>query len=211
MARIWRGVFGVIGLAALALQYLLMWTTPRLDALQVTLNFFSYFTILTNVVIMTGMLVPAAAPRSGLGQALGGSRFRTGVVLYAAVVALIYHFLLHATWEPQGWLLLANVLLHYVMPAAMVLDWLMFTAKGRLGAKDALAWLIFPLLYGAWTLAHGLAANWWPYWFVNLDALGPVRTATNFAGLLAFFLGAGLLLVLIDGLFGKGDSKAAAA
>ena len=107
MARIWRGVFGLIGLAALALQYLLMWTTPRLDALQVTLNFFSYFTILTNVVIMTAMLIPAVAPRIGLGRALAGPRLRGGVTLYATVVALIYHFLLHATWEPQGWLLLA--------------------------------------------------------------------------------------------------------
>lgn len=203
MARAWRGVFGLIGLAALALQYVLMWVTPRLDAVQVTLNFFSYFTILTNVLMMLAMLIPAALPRSALGRALAGPRLRGGVTLYAAVVGLIYHFLLHPTWGPQGWLLLANVLLHYVMPTAVVLDWLMFTAKGRLDAVDAVCWLVFPLVYGAWTLVHGLTANWWPYWFINLDALGPVRAVTNFGGLLAFFLGAGLLLVLIDGLFGR--------
>ena len=48
MARAWRWTFGLVGLIALALQYVLMWSTPRLDPVQVTLNFFSYFTILTN-------------------------------------------------------------------------------------------------------------------------------------------------------------------
>ena len=205
MARAWRALFGLVGLAALALQYVLMWVTPRLDPLQVTLNFFSYFTILTNVLMMVAMLLPAILPNSAAGRVLADPRVRGGVTLYAAVVGLVYHFLLHATWDPQGWLLLANVLLHYVMPTAMVLDWLMFTPKGRLAPGHALAWLAFPLIYGGWTLAHGLTMGWWPYWFINVDALGVGRAAVNFGGLLVFFLGAGLLLVLIDGLMRKGD------
>lgn len=211
MARAWRWTFGLVGLIALALQYVLMWSTPRLDPVQVTLNFFSYFTILTNVLMMLAMLVPAALPKSPLGKALAGPRLRTGVTLYAAVVGLVYHFLLHATWDPQGWLLIANVLLHYAMPVAMVLDWLAFTPKGALGAKHAVMWLAFPLLYGVWTLIHGLSDGWWPYWFINMDAIGPERALTNFAGLLLFFLGAGLLLVLIDGLLAPRDRKRAAA
>lgn len=200
MARVWRRIFGLVGLAALALQYVLMLGTPGMGVGELTLNFFSYFTILTNVLMTLAMLIPAALPDTSVGRALAGPRLRSGVTLYAAVVGLVYHFLLHATWDPQGWLLLVNILLHYVMPAAMVLDWLMFTPKGRLGASDAPRWLAFPLLYGGWTLIHGLTSGWWPYWFINLDALGTIRAAINFGGLLAFFLGAGLLLVLVDGL-----------
>jgi hypothetical protein len=211
MARVWRRVFGLVGLAALALQYVLMLGTPGMGVGELTLNFFSYFTILTNVLMTLAMLIPATLPGTSVGRALAGPRLRSGVTLYAAVVGLVYHFLLHATWDPQGWLLLVNILLHYVMPAAMVLDWLMFTPKGRLGASDALRWLAFPLLYGGWTLIHGLTSGWWPYWFINLDALGTIRAAINFGGLLAFFLGAGLLLVLVDGLMRPRDRTPPAA
>lgn len=211
MARVWRRIFGLVGLAALALQYVLMLGTPGMGVGELTLNFFSYFTILTNVLMTLAMLIPAALPDTSVGRALAGPRLRSGVTLYAAVVGLVYHFLLHATWDPQGWLLLVNILLHYVMPAAMVLDWLMFTPKGRLGASDAPRWLAFPLLYGGWTLIHGLTSGWWPYWFINLDALGTIRAAINFGGLLAFFLGAGLLLVLVDGLMRPRDRTPPAA
>jgi hypothetical protein len=211
MARVWRRVFGLVGLAALALQYVLMLGTPGMGVGELTLNFFSYFTILTNVLMTLAMLIPATLPGTSVGRALAGPRLRSGVTLYAAVVGLVYHFLLHATWDPQGWLLLVNILLHYVMPAAMVLDWLMFTPKGRLGASDAPRWLAFPLLYGGWTLIHGLTSGWWPYWFINLDALGTIRAAINFGGLLAFFLGAGLLLVLVDGLMRPRDRTPPAA
>ena len=125
-----------------------MWVTPSLDPVQLTLNFFSYFTILTNVLMMVAMLLPAILPNSAAGRVLAGPRVRGGVTLYAAVVGLVYHFLLHATWDPQGWLLLANVLLHYVMPTAMVLSWL----EGRMDterviAERAIATVLHPQWY----------------------------------------------------------------
>lgn len=48
-ALIWRAVFALLGWAILALQYALMLATPDRSPVELTLNFFSYFTILTNV------------------------------------------------------------------------------------------------------------------------------------------------------------------
>ena len=210
-ARLCRSVFAVVGLFALGLQYWLILQTPDRTAFELTLNFFSYFTILTNVLIALAMLAPAIAPDSAFGRFARSPSIRSGATLYAVVVGLVYHFLLHATWNPQGWSFLVNILLHYVMPTAMLLDWLMFTPKGSLRWTSAARWLAFPLAYGLWTLVHGYAAHWWPYWFINAEALGLTRALINFGGLLVLFFGLGLLLVLIDGLFSRGDRTRAAA
>ena len=108
---------------------------------------------------------------------------------------------------------MVNLVLHYVMPAAFVLDWLWLTPKGRLRWIDPVKWLAFPLIYGGWTLIHGLATHWWPYGFVDVDALGLGRVVAIFGGLLVFFLMVGLGLVGLDRVFGRTgrDSGARAA
>lgn len=72
-------------------------------------------------------------------------------------------------------------MLHYVMPAAFLLDWLWFTPRGRLQWIDPVKALGFPLIFGVWTLVHGLMTHWWPYGFVNVDELGLDRVLAVFA------------------------------
>ena len=211
-ARIWRAVFATVGWAALALQYGLMITgNPGTSPAELTLNFFSFFTILTNVLVALALTLPVIGAGTRLGRRAGAEGVRAGVTMYAVVVGLVYHFLLHATWAPQGWSLVANIALHYVMPAAILLDWLLFTPKGRLRWIDAPKWLVFPLVYGGWTLIHGSLAGWWPYWFLNIDELGLATAALYFLGLLLFFLVVGLGVVAIDRTLGRRDRTPASA
>ena len=129
-AQVWRGLFAVVGVFALALQYWLMITgTPGHGVGELTLNFFSYFTVLTNV-IATGVLICSLMPASSpAGRIALNPELRAAIAMYIAVVGVTYHFLLSHVWDPQGWLFVANGLLHYVMPAAFVLDWLLFVPK----------------------------------------------------------------------------------
>ncbi|HWQ85671.1 Pr6Pr family membrane protein [Brevundimonas sp.] len=211
-ALMWRGAFALIGWAALALQYGLMITgSSGASTTELTLNFFSFFTILTNVLVAVALTLPVVGNGTRMGRWAASEGVRASVTMYAVVVGLVYHFLLHATWDPQGWSLVANILLHYVMPAAILLDWLLFTPKGRLRWIDAPKWLVFPLVYGGWTLVHGYAAGWWPYWFLNIGELGLARAALYFLGLLVFFLIVGLLVVAIDRTLGRRDTKPASA
>ena len=212
--RLWRATFAVVGWTALALQYLLMvapvqgWTV-----LERTINYFSFFTILTNILVALAFTGPLLGEGSRLGRWSAGEGVRAAVALYIVVVGVVYHFLLHPYWNPTGWSLVVNLALHYVMPAAFVLDWLWLTPKGRLRWIDPVKWLAFPLIYGGWTLIHGLATHWWPYGFVDVDALGLGRVVAIFGGLLVFFLMVGLGLVGLDRVFGRTgrDSGARAA
>ena len=212
MARLYRAVFACVGWFALILQY---WLTisgnPHMGAGELTLNFFSYFTILSNILVALALTAPVVAPNSRLGRWSASEGVRAAVAMYIVVVGLTYHFLLAGIWAPQGWSLLANNLLHYVMPAAFVVDWLAFTPKGRLRWVDPAKWLIPVLIYGGWTLLHGKLSGWWPYWFVDVDTLGLGKTIVYFAGLLVFFLIVGLVVVAIDRVFGRRDRRLASA
>ena len=206
MARLYRAVFACVGWFAVALQYgVTLADNPDSSAGELTLNFFSYFTILSNILVALALTAPVVAPNSRLGRWSASEGMRAAVAMYIAVVGLTYHFLLADVWDPQGWLLVANTLLHYVMPLAFVIDWLAFTPKGRLRWVDPTKWLVPVLIYGAWTLLHGKLSGWWPYWFVDVDKLGLGRTVVYFAGLLVFFLIVGLIVVAIDRTFGRRD------
>lgn len=212
MAVIYRSIFALAGWTALALQYGLMVQNQPASAIPgLTLNFFSYFTILTNVLVALALTAPAVAPRSRLGRWAASEGVRASIAMYIAVVGLTYHFLLSHVWDPQGLLWVVNGLLHYVMPVAFVADWMLFTPKGRLRWIDPLKWLTLPLLFTGWTLIHGYASGWWPYWFMDVPALGLARAAFWAVVMLAGFLATGLVLVAIDRVLGRGDRARAGA
>lgn len=203
MARPWRIIFAVVGWSAIALQYVLAMGAATQSPLGSTVVFFSYFTILTNVLVALAMAAPAVAPNSRLGRWTTTEGIRAAIAMYATVVGVIYHVFLHATWSPQGLAWVANIALHYVMPVAMVLDWLLLVPKGQLRWIDAPKWLAFPLIYGLWTMIHGALIGWYPYWFIDIGALGWGTALRNFAALLMLFLILGLVVVALDRAIGR--------
>ena len=212
--RLWRATFAVVGWSALVLQYILMVGPMQgWGVVERTVNYFSFFTILTNILVALAFTGPLIDADRRLARWSASEGVRAAVTLYIVVVGVVYHLLIAPHWKPQGLLYGVNLVLHYVMPAAFVLDWLWLTPKGRLRWIDPVKWLAFPLIYGGWTLIHGLATHWWPYGFVDVDALGLGRVVAIFGGLLVFFLMVGLGLVGLDRMFGRTgrDSGARAA
>jgi len=209
-ARGWRILFAVLGWIGLIAQYALSLEAGVRSVFGSTVVFFSYFTVLTNVLVALAFTAPALIPDSRLGRWTTSEGVRAAIAMYIAVVGLIYHLLLDATWDPQGLLFYVNQVLHTVMPIAFVLDWLLFVPKGRLRWIDPVKWLAYPLLYGTWTVIHGQFIGWYPYWFIDIGMLGWTRAMINFGALLAFFLVLGLIVAALDrGLsaLGKGDSS----
>ncbi|QTC86966.1 Pr6Pr family membrane protein [Brevundimonas pondensis] len=212
MARLYSAVFACVGWFALILQYgLTISGNPHMGAGELTLNFFSYFTILSNILAALALTAPVVAPNSRLGRWSASEGVRAAVAMFIVVVGVVYHFLLAGIWAPQGWSLLANNLLHYVMPAAFVADWLFFTPKGRLRWIDPVKWVVPVLIYGGWTLLHGKLSGWWPYWFTDVGKLGLGKVMLYFTGLLVFFLIVGLIVVAVDRTFGRRDRRLASA
>src|SRR6185312_13259305 len=109
----------------------------------------------------------------------------TASAVYMLVVAVTYEWLLRG--DPHGLAFLANLGLHRLLPALVILLWLAFTPKRGLSWRDPLAWLVYPAAYIAWTLLRGAAIHHYPYFFADAGKLGYPRALLNGAGFLAAF------------------------
>lgn len=88
-----------------------------------------------------------------------------------AIVGIVFTALLRH--EDLGSLLpWVNTVLHYVMPVAVVLDWLYQPPRTALSFRQTLLWLIFPLVYLSYVLIRGSIVDWYPYPFLNPANVG---------------------------------------
>ena len=60
-----------------------------------------------------------------------------------------------------------DVVLHKLFPVVVVLDWLVDPPMVRLTNRDALLWLVYPIVWVVVTLVRGAADGWYPYPFLD--------------------------------------------
>ena len=199
-----RAIAALIGLLALALQF---WLEVRLPhgpgMIELTINFFSYFTILANIFAAVAMLVPLAAPDAALGRFLSRPSVRTAIAGYMIIVGAVYFLFLRYVGDDQGLERRADQLLHYAAPILFLIDWCAFVPKGHVPWTIIGTSLITPILYGFWTMGHGALTNWYPYPFVDVTTLGYLKALTKPAGCLAMFVAVAPSLVVIDRIIGS--------
>jgi hypothetical protein len=159
-------------------------------------TFFRYFTILTNLLVALILTRSAWRPSARRGAFLSRAVVQSGTAVYTALVGIVYALLLHQIWNPQGLQKLADVLLHDLLPILYAAYWLIFVSKKSMHWTRALWWLLYPAGYFAYTLLRGAASGWYPYPFLDANALGYSRVSANAGMLLAAFLLTGLLLVV---------------
>ncbi len=134
----------------------------------VLVNFFSFFTIESNVLAVVSLLVGAAAVAAGRTETVGFTVFRLVAVTFMTVTFIVYNLLLRGIELPQGqtvpW---SNEILHVVGPLLIIADWLLAPGRNRLEWKRVWAVVVFPILWVAYTLIRGPIVGWYPYPFLN--------------------------------------------
>jgi hypothetical protein len=189
---------GWVGLATQ--QYLIFysrWTTGA-SLLGGLINFFSFFTVLTNtlvVVVLSYALVnrDSAAKRFFLAPAVS-----SGIAASIVVVSLAYNLLLRHLWSPTGFQFMADELLHDVMPVLFLIYWWRCVPKGTLRLKHIGAWVIYPLVYFGYVLLRGDLLGQYQYPFIDVGTLGYPQVFVNAAGILAGFVLIALAVVGLD-------------
>lgn len=193
-------VVAVLAAFALVLQYVILIgnTLATVGPMFATVRFFTYFTILSNLLVLLVTGSTAFAPRSRLGQWFAQPVVPGAVALYIGVTFLIYATVLRHLWQPQGAQWWADSSLHYAVPVAYLLWWLIAAPHGALRWGDVGRWLLFPLVYLVWVCLRGMWAREYPYPFLDLNVLAPVAVVRNCGGVLLLFVVAGVGLVAID-------------
>ena len=174
---------------AVILQLVLMIRNRTTPVAEVLARFFTFFTILTNILAalcFTFLLRPAS--RAGGFFSRPGTL--TAVAVYIFVVGIVYNTLLRSLWHPQGSQRLVDELLHVVNPAYFLICWLIFVRRvaGAVEWRAIFSWLIYPLAYLLLILLRGALSDWYPYPFVDVAALGYARVLVNSGLLMAAFL-----------------------
>ncbi|MES2960006.1 MAG: Pr6Pr family membrane protein [Pseudomonadota bacterium] len=189
-----------IALAVLVLTAIGRQLSLHLGASYDPLNFFSYFTNLSNLFAACVLLLAAFARRSTRGVALDVARYLSAVNM--AVVGIVFAVLLRNV-DLGALLPWINFVLHYLMPVAIVLDWLLQPSGTRLKAGHLALALVFPATYLAYVLLRGAATGWYPYPFLNPANVG------GYAGVAVYSLGIFVtFLVVAWALFAVGNRLA---
>jgi hypothetical protein len=198
--RRFAALIAVVSWTALIAQYVLLIavTVQDIGLWLGTLRYFSFFTILCNLLVALTTTYALFDSQSNAARFFTGTRMRGGVALCIGIVSMIYYTLLASTWAPQGVQWVVDITLHYVVPIFYLAWWVTYGRTGELVWSDPLRWLAFPGIYFGWCLLRGYWLHEYPYPFIDVDALGFAIVLRNALGIALLFLFGGFVLVALD-------------
>jgi len=185
---------------ALSLQLYLVLTVSAASGqglLQGALNFFSYFTILSNLIVALVLTCTRWSPYSRVGSFLARPSSQSAAAVYVTIVGIVYSLVLRNIWDPRGLQKLADVLLHDALPLLYLIFWFAFVEKSRLRWMDAPRWLAFPGTYFGYVLIRGALTGWYPYPFLDAGDLGYGGVGRSTVLLVIAFLAVALTFVAV--------------
>lgn len=163
----YRTSFALLGLSAIVTEIAVLVERGRL----IPANFFSFFTIESNLFAVVILILSALALARGKhGKTM--AMLRGASTLYMITVGVVFSLLLAGLDVELTAVPWDNTVLHYIMPVVVALDWLLDIPKVRIAFKHALVWLVFPVVYVIYSLIRGHFVNWYPYPFLNPDING---------------------------------------
>ena len=145
-------------------------------------NYFSYFTVISNVLTVLVLVVGGMIdPRPARWQL-----FRGAVTLYMVITGIIYAVLLANidVGVADPW---TNNVVHRIMPVVLLLDWILAPPRRPVSESRSLTWLLFPLVYGIYTLVRGPVVDWYPYPFLDPRNQGYLALAVGLVVLTVAF------------------------
>ncbi len=195
--RTFLAIGAALGWFALIAQFYLMIANRVTGMTETIIRYFTYFTILTNILVALTFTVLLFRPKSGWANFFSRPSTLTAVTAYITLVGITYQVILRSTWNPQGLQMIVDELLHSVIPAFVVLYWLLFLPKTGLQWKSVFPWVIYPACYLVLILFRGAFSGFYPYPFVNVKELGYNKVILNSGLILVVFLVFSLLFVAI--------------
>jgi hypothetical protein len=192
-SRFCHAFLALFVLAGLGIEYAMILAAHPGAVVSATIRYLSFFTILSNMAVGIASIGIALDRRWAARPAL-----RAAITVYILVVALIFQVLLAGlvSLSPLGWW--GNMLAHQLVPAGWIACWLIFRPHGHIDRNAPVRWLIFPALYGVWTLLHGALSGFYPYPFLDISKFGGLAVTRNMLVVALLFAGLGYAARWLD-------------
>lgn len=203
-AHFWFGLTAALALAGLIIQVAVTWgfagghfATPA----SRIFNLLFFFTILSNILTM---LTNGALFFNPVRPSTFFRVVRLSGLIGIAVTGIVYHGVLAENNRLEGWSLVADIILHSLVPVAAVLGWLVFGPRGQITPRIVKFSILFPAIYCVVTLIRGpIVGDWYPYPFIDAARFGYGRVAVNCALVAILFVGLAAGAYWLDGLLAR--------
>ena len=163
------------------------------------------FTTLSNLTVAIFYFTYVVSEIKNPNSAINSIKFKYFeflITMSIMLTGLVAHFMLKGLFDEMDYIVKASlVLLHYVVPIATFLDWLLFDIKGQTTKLMPLFSAIFPIVY---VIVSMFAAEFisgegkYPYPFLDVDTLGIKAVLINIVLLSTAYFVVGYLGVYID-------------
>ena len=191
-------LFAIIVWFAVLAQFYLIIENRVAPVTETIIRFFSFFTILTNILVAVYFTIKA------LGRdLLDKAGLLTAITVYITIVGLVYQVLLRHIWQPIGLQMVVDELLHSVNPLLVISYWYLFEKKFFVHYKEVFKWMIYPVVYLVYILTRGSFSGFYPYPFINVSEIGISQTLLNGLFLLLFFYAVSVLFIFIGRMLSK--------
>ena len=201
----WLGL--LVGVVALVLQFVISmqaYLAAGRDVPGALGTFFSYYTILSNIVLV---LIYLSELTNWRWLELFRKLDVTGMMVANMILVMTFvHFFLRGLGPLGGLFLLCDTLLHYVTPIILIVWWLVAVRHGPLLIRRVPIMLLPTFVYFLYIVARGAWVHEYPYPVLDVTRLGYAHVLLN-AVYLTVGLGALMLLVIgVDELLGRRKS-----
>ncbi|MFD1712973.1 Pr6Pr family membrane protein [Amnibacterium flavum] len=155
-------------IAAIVGQLIYSLTNGVPDVPHYLVNYFSFFTILSNSLSAVFLLIGAWYCFTTRVDPPWFNLAFAGVTTYMVTTGVVYNLLLRGIELPQGTTLdWSNEILHVWAPLYILVVWVVSPGKRALRWEDIFPILGFPLVWVVFTMIRGPLVDWYPYPFLN--------------------------------------------
>ena len=198
--RLLNGILCIVAAFGVIAQFAMTGTGPADPAepdpgvLVSLIRFFSFFTILSNLLVVISSVPPALGREPGYVQRV----LRLSALVGIIITGVVHWFLLRPDADLSGFTAVVDAITHVVVPILTVLVWLTVGPRGLISRAVVLGSFLYPVLYAGWTLAHGALTDWYPYPFIDVPTVGYPQALTMAAIILGSFALLAVLAWLLD-------------
>ena len=183
---------------------------------------FVYYTNLSNMAVLlyhVMLFVSSFYRQSTLYAVLSAPVIRLSVTLMILITFVIYHFILRSadkilnlkkgvSAEKPFSKKFANLCVHYLVPLFTLAEWIIVAEKSSLRISDGAVWVICPLIYLIFIMLRaklfgniGDKDTRFPYFFLDVDAIGFRKAAINVLIIGVVSVAFGMFFVFVTTLF----------
>ena len=196
----WAGIGLAFGLSVFGV-YPTTLTDPALigatdaSVIDRVIDFFSYFTNLSNILAATVMTMLA---RGTFRDTPRNRVIRADSLVMMSVTGILYWYLLAADADLQGLEHITNFTQHTMTPITTAVLWMAFGPRGWMKWTTAFAALVLPMAWLGYTILRGVVFGVYPYPFFNAEQYGWGAVASTAVQIIVFGVILGLFFWALD-------------